>query len=140
MTFRIEFGGGDPDEDGYRTGVIQLGELPESFRAQVRAHWRESDYEASWRAALERGLAGQPAALITDAKPGNWFATWWPLYPRPGGGLFVQQQLLFEEPGGWSWSEPWEHVPERETESEDGPISEWTLSEAEVQAWLDARH
>lgn len=136
MSFRLEFQDEGPDEHGYRRGTIQLGELPETFRAQVRAHWSEADYEASWRAALERALAGDPAALITDAEPGNWFATWWPLYPRPDGGLWVQQQLLFEEPPGWAWENPWNHVPQREVEGEDGPISEWTLEAASLRDWL----
>lgn len=138
MTFRLEFKAEGPDEDGYREGLIQLGELPETFRAQVGARWSEADYEASWRAALERVLAGQPAALITDAQPGNWFATWWPLYPSEGV-VKVQQQLLFEEPSGWSWEAPWDCVPEREVEGEDGPISEWSLDLAQVRAFL-ARH
>lgn len=136
MTFRLEFHAEGPDEDGYRRGTIQLGELPETFRAQVQTRWSAADYEASWRAALARALAGEPAALITDAGPGNWFLTWWPLYPGEAG-IRVQQQLVFEEPAGWSWSEPWGSVPEREVESEDGPISEWLLDPAEVRAYLD---
>ncbi len=47
---------------------------------------------------------------------------------RVGELVFVQERWLIEPPAGWTWSDPWSHVPAHERLNEDGDrLSEWTV-------------
>lgn len=78
-------------------------------------------------AALERpnGPCGPDHVRPGDAaRP---FLNWWPMY-RVGELVFVQERWLIEPPAGWTWSDPWSHVPAHERLNEDGDrLSEWTV-------------
>jgi hypothetical protein len=123
-----------------RFGIIQLDMERERFLAPL-SYWSVADYERQWRAAVRRIVDGQPrAALITSLADPSLadFVEWWPLY-RVGQTVSVQNQLLFldslREP--FDPADPYPHVSELRTRSEDGQaISEWRITLADLEQFL----
>jgi hypothetical protein len=74
---------------------------------------------------------------MRDPQTAN-FIQWWPLY-RLDDTVHVQNQILFMDalPGPLLPHDPYVHVAERRTVSEDGsPISEWRVPVADVEHFL----
>jgi hypothetical protein len=123
-----------------RTGFIQLNAYRERFVAPL-VYWTVADYRQQWGDGIRRILDGQPrSCLITsmrDPRSAN-FIQWWPLY-RVDDSIYVQNQLLFFAAlqGPFVPTDPYPHVSERRTRSEDGePISEWRVRAADIEQFL----
>lgn len=84
----------EPNENG-RVGLLRLGDFEERFVSHLWT-WSERDYVSHWRQALQRSLAGKPAALITDMKTPEQSShlVWWPMW-RVAEELVFHNQLLF---------------------------------------------
>lgn len=143
--FAIDFAPDAADEmlfgEPARYGFIRLATFEERFVAPL-VYWTVADYRRQWREGIRRCLDGQTrSCLITsmrDLAIAN-FIQWWPLY-RVGDEVYVQNQLLFLESihGAFQPGDPYAHVPERRTASEDGEaISEWHIGIADLQVFFD---
>ena len=126
------------DEQRLTTGAILLDGMHELFQSSLR-EWTADYYRMHWRYALERVHGGRDAALITSyASPENSsYLIWWPMY-CVDERIEVQNQLLFydqlESP--FELYEYWESLPARDVSEDGEPISRWTLSRAEINAFF----
>ncbi|GAB2559931.1 hypothetical protein [Nocardia heshunensis] len=142
-SFSIVFS--DPDSDreaAMAVGVIRLGEFAEYFRAPI-GYWGLDEYRASWVAGLERTVDGESVSCLAvamgDPKTTN-FVEVWPLY-RDGDVVHVQNRLIFLDQLDHDLdpARPWGSLGERATVGEDGTaISEWTVSMADIEGFLDS--
>jgi len=120
------------DEEGWRhaEGELTLGEATEGFQSDLHT-WSMAEYEAQWRTAVARLLAGQTeSALLTSYRgPEAAYHFLWPMW-RVGTTVYLQERIVLTEdlaepfdPG-----QPWTVVGERSTVNEDGvPVSEWEV-------------
>lgn len=122
-------------------GLISLGEEVEYFDAPI-GYWGADDYRASWSAGLRRIADGARISCLVvsmiDPETAN-FVEVWPLY-RDGDVVHVQNQLIFLDQVGHDFdpSEPWNSVSPRAIADDEGEaISEWTVSVADVEEFLD---
>jgi hypothetical protein len=144
MSFGIQFVSDSPDaEPGAGpvvAGVLTLGMHREHFVASLE-YWSREQYEASWREALSLALRGECAALITsmpDPAVAN-VVRWWPIYPKDGVSLVVQEHLLFlrELSRAFDPKQPFTFLLPYGSAEEDGePISEWTVDASDVRDFL----
>lgn len=123
-------------------GVVVIGEFREEFEVDL-SFWNVAEYRACWLAQLRRFLnGGSKAAMITsipDPTTAN-FIFWWPMYWVDPDTVAVQHQVLMLEELAKAF-DPMslhDHVPDRETLSEDGDaISEWWVARTSVEAFVD---
>jgi hypothetical protein len=142
--FAIKFIGSPQIEFGELAarGRITLGECSEEFVAPL-VYWTEGDYRGQWREGAERILNGRErscfvAAMRQSPLDGAMFL--WPAF-RDGEVVYIQHKLLLPELviGSFEPSNPYAQVDERRTISEEGePISEWTISVADIARFLHA--
>jgi hypothetical protein len=142
--FDIEFIEDDPEmqEEGWYGlwGRTTMGKFSERFLASLSL-WSRADYERQWLEAARRLLAGEErTAFFTNA-----FQFWWIMW-REGSEIVVRQQFLIPElleelgPAPDLKRTPYELIGPRETDGEpDEQISEWRISVANMQAFLDSR-
>lgn len=120
-------------------GELQIRETIEGFCANLY-DWNRSAYEAQWKMALERVLAGKKSALmvyyVNPEVSDN--MEWWPMYPV-GDTVYLQNHLpwyrQFSEP--FRIEDMYSVIPDRRTVSEDGDlISEWAISRTDIEQFL----
>src|SRR5256885_8091835 len=104
-------------------GQITIGEFSEVFESSL-SYWSQTEYEQQWLAAAKRIKDGQStSAFIVNMYDPNQatFIVWWPIW-HIGKTVFVQNHLLFLDRliGGFDSTNPYVHIKERATESEDG--------------------
>ena len=130
------------DEDGWSGlwGRIVLGEFSERFISPVE-WWRRGDYERQWIEGANRLLGGATNSAFVEQAGRVWWTAW-----REGELVVVQQRLLIaDESMSRAWSAladdlPYELVGRRQTHSDDGqPLSQWLLSVADLQAFVERR-
>lgn len=138
--FDLAFVRDEPErqEEGWDAleGEIILGGHRERFLAALDP-WARSDYERHWIDAARRLLEGvDRTAFITSA-----FQFWWPMW-REGTNIVAHEQLLWAEPIArvFDPADPFRAIDDRVSVNEDGDeISEWHLSLADIQAFVDRR-
>jgi hypothetical protein len=120
------------DEEGWRCadGELTLGDASEGFQSDLHT-WSMAEYEAQWRTAVARLLAGQSvSALLTSYRgPEGTYHSMWPMW-REGTTVYVQERLLFTEAlaAPFNPRQAWAVVGERTIVSEEGrPMSEWVV-------------
>jgi hypothetical protein len=120
------------DEQKACYGYIQIGDFREKLEINV-SFWMPEDYIAQWNRAILRIVEkDEKSCLITSlsSPQDSNFIFWWPMY-RNKDTVFIQNGILFldEISSSFTFENPYEDVPDRETVSEDGePISEWEIS------------
>ncbi|MGH7193160.1 MAG: nucleotidyltransferase domain-containing protein [Candidatus Saccharimonadales bacterium] len=114
-----------------RLGTVTIGDFEERFESSVE-FWSEAQYELQWAKAIHRLISGAAESAlitsITSAATAN-FLFWWILY-RVDQHVHFQHHVLFlsELSGAFDPENPYQHIPQRATTSDDGaPISEWVL-------------
>lgn len=129
------------DAEGWRhaEGELTLGEASEGFQSDLHT-WSMPQYEAQWRTAVARPLAGQTeSALLTSYRgPEAAYQFMWPMW-RQGITVYLQERLVLAE----DLAEPfdparaWAAVGERMTVSEDGlPESEWEVPLGQLATFM----
>ncbi|HEY9228617.1 MAG TPA: hypothetical protein VIP11_18325 [Gemmatimonadaceae bacterium] len=118
---------------------MELGTESDSFAADLR-FWTMRDYEKQWREGVARLATGVvSSALITSyAGPGDAIHSMRPMW-RVGQTVYLQDRLVV----GRDIAPPnvaeqfYDLIGARSTHSDDGtPISEWSVSFADVLAFL----
>lgn len=143
MSFSIEF---LPDRvpdldtgDPAAYGQITFSDDQERFLASLR-FWDTRRYEAQWLDGLRRITKDQTSCLITSITDPrhSTYLFWWPMY-RYDGIVHVQNHLLLfnQLMKDFNSDNPYEHIPTRETISENGrQISEWVATLDEIESFL----
>jgi contact-dependent growth inhibition (CDI) system CdiI-like immunity protein len=132
------------DDDGWwhAVGTIVLGEDRDGFAVSLE-WWGRAAYEQQWLAAAKRLVNGAERVMFLGSYngPEAAFHFAWPAW-RDGDLVHVQNWLVLTEqlPTPFEPDEADRFVRRRQTISEDGePISEWDVSLADVQAFLERR-
>ena len=123
-------------------GTIVLGEAHDGFEISLE-WWGRTAYEQQWLGAAKRLTNGAACVmfLVSYNGPNAAFHVGWPAW-RDGDRVHVQNCLVLTEqlPTPFNPDESHRSVGVRETVSEDGErISEWDVSLADVQAFVDRR-
>ena len=132
---------GRPEGEGERLfiwGRIRLGDF------QVPLYdWAPGDYAAEWIEAAERLVGGDPAVVFLThmVHPTAPYHMGWPAW-REGDRVLVQERLFVAEQlgGAFDLEHPEVHLgPRREISDEGLRISQWTVSLADVAAFVERR-
>jgi len=123
----------------YAEGELTLGGASARFQSDLGS-WSMRDYEAQWREAIARLLAGQPtSALVTSYRgPETGHHLIWPMW-REGTTVHLQERLVLTEqlPEPFDPASVYALVGERVTVSEGGlPISEWSIPIRQLATFL----
>ena len=131
----------DVDADITKThGEIRIGEFRERFEVALE-FWREADYREQWIQALRSCcIDKKESALITSItspQTAN-FVFWWLLYPLSDEVVIQNQILMLDQlQAPFKLECPWEHIPIRNTLTEDGDeVSEWSVAYSDLQDFL----
>ena len=129
-----------PDSDEMSAlGIIRMGDFQETFNASL-SYWNAGQYRRHWLKAVTRLVGTETTScLITsmfDPAVAN-FIIWHPMY-RQGDVVHIQNQILFleEQPKPFNERDPFSSVAERQTRSEDGEVSEWSVSIKDLESFL----
>ncbi|XZN94686.1 MAG: hypothetical protein ACM65K_17590 [Microcoleus sp.] len=121
-------------------GSIQIGSFQEKFFSSL-SFWSMQDYEFHWKKALQRIVSDyKSSCLITsmyDPARAN-YIEWWPIY-RNQNLLYFQNGILLLDSikDSFDISDPFQYVPEREINTEQGEkISEWIITVEDVENFL----
>jgi hypothetical protein len=117
-------------------GEIRLGDYRETFLAALDP-WARRDYQLHWIEAAQRLIRGSDrTAFLTSAFQFRW-VMW-----REGTSVVAQEHLLGFGPRAREFDprEPFSGIRDRVSVNLDGvQISEWHLSLADIQDFLDRR-
>jgi CdiI N-terminal domain len=124
-------------------GRITLGDFSEAFESSL-SYWSQADYELQWLAAAKRIERGETnSAFIVDMYDPNKvpFLIWWPIWRREKRIYIHNQLLLFKNLlVDFDTTNPYIHIGERRTKSEDGEIiSEWQVVIEDIQCFITSR-
>jgi hypothetical protein len=125
-------------------GVIRLGEYQEELTLS-QSMWMLEDYEAHWKSALDRVLAGKKTRLITDMcdPRQEGLLKSWLFYPDPEAEsprVLVQHQMMACEhvPPFLSTGEVCSYVPGFKEVSDEGlRLQTWTISIQELREFRE---
>ena len=126
------------EHDGtpFYRGVIQLGDSEEEFLAAASL-WTPDRYRRQWKEAATALAPGSArTAFITSFVHPDAINTLWPAW-REGDLVYIQNHLTLPEVrrGLLDPRMVHQHVGERMSEGEDGPISEWVVTWREIVAF-----
>jgi hypothetical protein len=125
-------------------GLICLGEYQEDLTLN-QTMWTLEDYEAHWKSALDRVLAGKKTRLITDMcdPRQEGLLKSWLFYPDPEAEspqVLIQHQMMACEhvPPFLSTGEVCSFVPGFKEVSDEGlRIQTWTISTQELREFRE---
>ena len=126
----------------HAVGTVVLGEDRDGFAISLE-WWGRAAYEQQWLAAARRLVIGPDRVmfLVSYNGPEAAYHFAWPAW-RDGNQVRVQNWLVLTDqlPTRFDPDEADRFVRARETVSEDGaPISEWDVTVADLQAFVDRR-
>jgi hypothetical protein len=114
----------------YAEGELTLGRDSERFQSDLGT-LSMRDYEAHWRDAISRLLAGKSSSVLVTSyrAPGAGFHVAWPMW-REGGTVYFQERLFPNDqlPRPFDPALVYDVVGDRRTVAEEGErISEWRV-------------
>lgn len=122
-------------------GNIKIGAFTEKFEIDL-SYWNKEKYQQHWIESIKRlsFYNEDTSCLITSMRDPNTanFIFWWLLY-RKKEKILIQNQVFFlndiKKP--FHVNNPYEHISERETATEDGTlISEWEITLDDIKKFL----